>query len=321
MGRDLMSFEEYSFGEAPKKKVEVPSIGPNIHDKIMEMQRGKEYELYELCKKVLFEKYGEIIENADFYFSINESDERTRGLEFAFDKIESLSEERIISSSSKYRMMENMEHLKENTVAEFLNSKVLANGIKKIFGITEGAEYLSLLNKLNENEDLVGSFRLEWETGDLQSVMESKKILKSIERGEGISESAKHLFESSMPIIFVFGNNILSMLNESVNGIYGLITSFASPDDIFEEEEMDPDFYLDEIEQILEKKKAKPDFLDLDKDGNKKESMKKAAKDAKGEDEEPEEKGGSGLSAAQMKLPEGLRKAILAKKKAKKSKK
>lgn len=33
-------------------------------------------------------------------------------------------------------------------------------------------------------------------------------------------------------------------------------------------------------------KKAKPDFLDLDKDGNKKESMKKAAKDAK------EDKGG-----------------------------
>ena len=48
------------------------------------------------------------------------------------------------------------------------------------------------------------------------------------------------------------------------------------------------------------KKKSKPDFLDLDKDGNKKESMKKAAKDAK--------KGG--LTAAQKKLPEGLRKAI-----------
>jgi len=48
------------------------------------------------------------------------------------------------------------------------------------------------------------------------------------------------------------------------------------------------------------KKKSKPDFLDLDKDGDKKESMKKAAKDAK--------KGG--LTAAQKKLPEGLRKAI-----------
>ena len=31
----------------------------------------------------------------------------------------------------------------------------------------------------------------------------------------------------------------------------------------------------------MESKKAKPDFLDLDKDGNKKETMKKAAKDAK----------------------------------------
>jgi hypothetical protein len=62
---------------------------------------------------------------------------------------------------------------------------------------------------------------------------------------------------------------------------------------------------------FLEAKKAKPDFLDLDKDGNKKESMKKAAKDAKGKKEEK----GKGLTAAQKKLPEGLRKAIEAKKK------
>jgi len=34
-------------------------------------------------------------------------------------------------------------------------------------------------------------------------------------------------------------------------------------------------------EQSIDEKKAKPDFLDLDKDGNKKESMKKAAMDAK----------------------------------------
>ncbi len=34
-------------------------------------------------------------------------------------------------------------------------------------------------------------------------------------------------------------------------------------------------------EQSIDEKKAKPDFLDLDKDGNKKESMKKAASDAK----------------------------------------
>jgi hypothetical protein len=59
-------------------------------------------------------------------------------------------------------------------------------------------------------------------------------------------------------------------------------------------------------------KKAKPDFLDLDKDGDKKETMKKAAKDAK---DGKEEKGGKGLTAAQKKLPAGLQKAIAAKKK------
>lgn len=76
---------------------------------------------------------------------------------------------------------------------------------------------------------------------------------------------------------------------------------------------------------VKEGKKAKPDFLDLDKDGDKKESMKKAAKDAKEDkkdnkkedkkDNKKEEKGGKGLTAAQKKLPEGLRKAIEAKKK------
>ena len=78
----------------------------------------------------------------------------------------------------------------------------------------------------------------------------------------------------------------------------------------------------------FEAKKAKPDFLDLDKDGDKKESMKKAAKDAKAKkddkkdskeddkkEDKKEEKGGKGLTAAQKKLPEGLRKAIEAKKK------
>lgn len=57
-------------------------------------------------------------------------------------------------------------------------------------------------------------------------------------------------------------------------------------------------------------KKDKPDFLDLDKDGDKKEPMKKAAKDAK------EDKGGKkGLTAGQKKLPEAMQKAILKKQK------
>lgn len=81
-----------------------------------------------------------------------------------------------------------------------------------------------------------------------------------------------------------------------------------------------------------EAKKAKPDFLDLDRDGNKKESMKKAAKDKKAaqgkddfvkkfgskkekeEDEKPA-RGAGKLTAAQKKLPPALQKAILKRKK------
>jgi hypothetical protein len=56
---------------------------------------------------------------------------------------------------------------------------------------------------------------------------------------------------------------------------------------------------------------SKPDFLDVDKDGDKKEPMKKAAKEAdKGEDK----KETKGLSAKQKKLPPGLQKAIAKKK-------
>ena len=64
-------------------------------------------------------------------------------------------------------------------------------------------------------------------------------------------------------------------------------------------------------EKMDEGKKSKPDFLDVDKDGDKKEPMKKAAKEAdKGEDK----KETKGLSAKQKKLPPGLQKAIAKKK-------
>jgi len=58
------------------------------------------------------------------------------------------------------------------------------------------------------------------------------------------------------------------------------------------------------------KKGSKPDFLDVDKDGDKKEPMKKAAKEA-GKGEKKETKG---MTAAQKKLPPGLQKAIAKKK-------
>ena len=62
---------------------------------------------------------------------------------------------------------------------------------------------------------------------------------------------------------------------------------------------------------LAELQEAKPDFLDLDNDGNKKEPMKDAAKDAKKDDKEAPK----GLTAKQKKLPAGLQKAIANKQK------
>jgi hypothetical protein len=52
--------------------------------------------------------------------------------------------------------------------------------------------------------------------------------------------------------------------------------------------------------RVAEAKKSKPDFLDLDKDGNKKETMKKAAKDKDGG--EGKKEGKKGMSAKQQKF-------------------
>ena len=54
-------------------------------------------------------------------------------------------------------------------------------------------------------------------------------------------------------------------------------------------------------------RKPKPDFLDLDKDGDKKESMKKASKDAKKDDKGDKK----GLTAGQKRLPKALQDKIL----------
>lgn len=82
-----------------------------------------------------------------------------------------------------------------------------------------------------------------------------------------------------------------------------------------EEEEMVPPSKMGHIMSFQEAKKAKPDFIDLDKDGDKKESMKKAAVDKKKKEEKSdkkEPKKAGKLTKAQEKLPEGLKKAIKA---------
>jgi len=65
------------------------------------------------------------------------------------------------------------------------------------------------------------------------------------------------------------------------------------------------DRIIEEAIAISEGKKAKPDFLDLDKDGDKKESMKKAAKDAKMKKVKPSMKKSKIFKKKEMKESEG----------------
>ena len=67
------------------------------------------------------------------------------------------------------------------------------------------------------------------------------------------------------------------------------------------------------VERTEVTSEAKPDFADIDGDGDKKEPMKKAAKD-KEEGGDKEDTPAAGLSAKQKKLPAGLQKAIAGKK-------
>ena len=87
------------------------------------------------------------------------------------------------------------------------------------------------------------------------------------------------------------------------------------------EENMDDYKRLNELVKAalmgpISEKKAKPDFLDLDGDGDKEESMKKAAADKKKMDEESTSKydDDPALTGKQSKLPDGLQKAIIKKK-------
>ena len=93
-------------------------------------------------------------------------------------------------------------------------------------------------------------------------------------------------------------------------------------EEVLEKKKMNPGFkaYLDKQKAKSKGKEddkkggkgKRPDFLDLDKDGDKKEPMKKAAKEAKEDDKGTAKKG---LTAGQKRLPKAMQDAILKKQK------
>jgi hypothetical protein len=111
-------------------------------------------------------------------------------------------------------------------------------------------------------------------------------------------------------------DRMLDAMGGSDNLLEELIRAMSTKDAMFYLSAIARDYGMfDDAEEISEKK-AKPDFLDLDGDGDKEESMKKAAADKKKMDEESTSKydDNPALKGKQSKLPDGLQKAIIKKK-------
>lgn len=104
-------------------------------------------------------------------------------------------------------------------------------------------------------------------------------------------------------------NTMLKDLSGGLNGQKKMFKKAQDGDNPMAVENIKEKLYA-----LLAEKKAKPDFLDIDGDGDRKEPMKKAAADKKAAGGNSKGSDSKGLSAKQKKLPPGLQKAIAKKK-------
>jgi hypothetical protein len=126
---------------------------------------------------------------------------------------------------------------------------------------------------------------------DLSPNASSKKILETVEKRFGFKVDMKSLTVQKAV-------QMLTQIRESLNSYKrskSYYTAEKSP------EYMEKVLIAESLVAWLnEAKKAKPDFLDIDKDGDKKEPMKKAAKDKAGSGTKKPDK--KGMSPAQEKI-------------------
>lgn len=146
---------------------------------------------------------------------------------------------------------------------------------------------------------------------------ESPNILISIEPEDNIiklARSGTHTVEEMEPI----RKRIKELAGDSLMKFeYKIFNKNITPKDQAYQIKRETMEGINELRKLAGLEEAKPDFLDLDGDGDKKEPMKKAAKDKKKEGGDKKDAPKKGLSAKQKKLPAGLQKAIAKKKGAK----
>jgi hypothetical protein len=212
--------------------------------------------------------------------------------------------------------------------------------LQSAYDYLDGEEKISQIDAIMEEDELTKSEKNKLKKVSSQlkkSVKAHDKQSKIIDKA--ISETGQEIAKKNMddykrlnelvkaalmgPInetlddkVYDLVDRMLDAMGGSDNLLEELIRAMSTKDAMFYLSAIARDYGMfDDAEEISEKK-AKPDFLDLDGDGDKEESMKKAAADKKKMDEESTSKydDNPALKGKQSKLPDGLQKAIIKKK-------
>ena len=146
----------------------------------------------------------------------------------------------------------------------------------------------TVVDKMTSPSDAAAIAKQEKNTVDAvkSAIDQAKKTGKPVTISEEMLEEGGFLKKLGLPAAMLAGMFLVGQINSSDPEIQRLEAEYKNATTEAEKDSIQDEItkrliYLDTGKEGIQEKKAKPDFLDLDKDGDTKESMKKAAADKK----------------------------------------
>ena len=146
----------------------------------------------------------------------------------------------------------------------------------------------TVVDKMTNPSDAATIAKQEKNTVDAvkSAIDQAKKTGKPITISEEMLDEGGFLQKLGLPAAILAGMFLVGQINSSDPEIQRLEAEYENATTDAEKDSIQDEItkrliFLDTGKEDIQEKKAKPDFLDLDKDGDTKESMKKAAADKK----------------------------------------
>jgi len=248
--------------------------------RVRQIQAGKEKELEKLAEDAIRAYYGSILEEVTLNIKFPKDDQIKKSMENVpseppeMPQLKELKDANIISEIQKREIANNITQGEAKNTKLILNLPEVRDGLTRILGQEQGAEYKDLLNKITEiagffdwqipmevqlamwtadKSGFSGSVTVEWNTDEEENPEElAQRILSELEDGIEVPEETEELFAQTGPTINALGTDFAMLLHESVKGIYELIAAVGIPDDEETAETviMNTDSLADEIEDL-----------------------------------------------------------------------